>query len=592
MAASNTHFYLEVTYSQFSFCLLITEQGQWRLINASSPDVFGKDPNWQRGTFRDSWGSATQGMKDFMTNDNSMVAFKLSHIRFPPPVSSDPSFFNNQFHLGDFWAKQLDVTNEEKRGSWAPVATGALISEVKQRTEEMQKEFREICLMIGLDVAAMVDPSGLMNFPAAVQASRMGDYLGCTLNLLGLIPVIGKAANAAKHARAIQRISFLTRELEFVDRWLKFSVKALRRGNAAESGLELSIQGSTRATKTTYAVEEGVGMVKPLKNTGWLKTLGTSVAEEMGILPEELTAFRRLADQGYYFVVRACNPERLRWLRWAQKAGARILSKPMWIKWKTLKSSRCCNGLVGMLKTDFAYANVIERLRPVAQTHLPPGFNLKWIENVMGNYPKPPKIYQVVQEFNVEGLEDGEKILNHYLVDMGDSFILVDSKGCAYIGDIDIVSIQRRLSTGGFGPPGFNVGPAGQATAYRGGSDSAELESFFNKFFKSVPYPPGYDVFQHGGRSGTAGFFKKLKENFDLLGKPAKPGWNPGKDWDSEKLLVAVRGVQETNGVGYVSGWEALKNFHNANPMGEFRFNKALPGPRTDFIPANIPFTH
>ena len=64
---------------------------------------------------------------------------------------------------------------------------------------------------------------------------------------------------------------------------------------------------------------------------------------------------------------------------------------------------------------------------------------------------------------------------------------------------------------GSFGPPGFNAGPAGQAAVYRGGSDSAELESFFNKLFKSVGYPPGYNVFQHGGLSGTPGFFKKTK---------------------------------------------------------------------------------
>ncbi|WP_031499149.1 hypothetical protein [Bryobacter aggregatus] len=569
--ADNRHFYLEVTYTQFSFCLLITEQREWRLINASSPAAFGKDPNWQRGTFKESWGSAVEGMNDFYTKDGSLVAFRLSHIKFPPDVNSTPSFWLKQFHLGDFWAKQLEVSGPEARGTWAPIATAALIGEVKQQAEDMQKEFHEICIMLGLDVAAMVDPTGLMNFPAAVQASRMGDYLGCTFNLLGLIPVIGKAANAAKNARVIQRLSFLTTELEFLDRWLKFSIKALRRGNAADTGLQLGLQGTTRAVP---AAKEINGLLKPLHNAGWIRSLGPAVAEEMGILPEELKAFQRLAEQGYYFVVRACNPERLRWLRWAQKAGTRILSKPMWIKWKTLKRSQSCNGLVGILKLDFTYANVIEKLRPVSQAHLPSGFQLRFLENLTGRFPNPPKIYQVIQDFNAAGIDDGERLLDHFLVDMGDSFVLVDAKGCAYIGDIDIVSIQRRLANGVFGPPGFNVGPAAQAGVYRGGSDSAELESFFNQFFKSVNYPKGYDVFQHGGRAGTAGFFKKLKENFDILGKGAKPGWHPGKDWDSEKLLVAVKGVSNTNGVGYVNGWDGLQHFHNANPMGDFRFAK------------------
>lgn len=427
--------------------------------------------------------------------------------------------------------------------------------------------------MLGLDVAALIDPTGLMNFPAAVQASRMGDYLGCALNLLGLIPAVGKIANAAKNGRAIDRVHYLSSELKFIENWLRLSVKALKRGNGTNTGLELSIQGTTRVTRAVRTAEVAVGAVKPLKNSGWLRILGQDVAKQMGILPEELDAFRRLADQGYYFVVRACNPDRLRWLNWAKKAGARLLSKPMWIKWKTLKGSKNSNGLVGVLKLDFAYANAIEKLRPVSKAHLPPGFDLRFLENIAGAYPKPPKIYQVIKDFKVEGIDDGERLLNHYLVDMGDALILVDSKGAAYIGDLDIVSIQRRLANGAFGPPGFNVGPAVQG-AYKGGSDSAELESFFNTFFKSVGYPPGYDVFQHGGRSGTAGFFKKLKENFDLLGKAAKPGWNPGKDWDSECLLVAIRGVGDINGVGFAKGWDALKAFHNANPMGEFRFSK------------------
>ena len=118
------------------------------------------------------------------------------------------------------------------------------------------------------------------------------------------------------------------------------------------------------------------------------------------------------------------------------------------------------------------------------------------LSNIVGAYPKPPKIYQVVQELNVEGIEDGARLLDHYLVDMRGSYLLVDAKGCAYIGDIDIVSIQRRLASG-------HVGPAGQST-----------------------------VFQHGGLSGTAGFFGKHHEAFDFFGSKTLVGWSPKGDWD------------------------------------------------------------
>ena len=574
--ASNSSFYLEVDYqSQFSFCILITEQGDWRFINASDMSVYGKDPNWQRGKWKDRWGSPTEGMKDFMTQDGQTHAFSLSHIRFLPAVKSDKSFYQNQFHLGDLWAKQLGVDDNDRRGSWAPIATGPFITEVKQHMEEMQKEFRQVCIMIGLDVVALVDPTGLMNFPAAIQASRMGDYLGCTLNLLGLIPVIGKAATAAKNAKAIQRISFLTTELEFLNRWLKLSVKALRRGNAAESTLNLSIQGTTRATKVVRAGEE-IAAARKLKNVGWVQRLGADLAESVGMLPEELKAFQRLAEAGYFFVARSCNPARVKWLRWAQRTGTRILSKPMWIKWKTLKQSESCNGLVGILKIDSTYANTMKELKEVSAAHLPPGFKLSWLENIAGAYPKPPKVFKAINPHNVTEIEDAERMANHFLVDMGDSFILVDSKGSAYIGDIDIASIQRRLSNGSFGPPGYKVGtPDLAASVYRGGSDSVELESYFNQFFKGVGYPPGYDVFQHGGRTGSAGFFKGKQAPFDFFGNKTLVGWSPKGDWNTEQLIVAVKGAENLEGcVGYTKSWKALKRFHEANPMGEFRFRK------------------
>ncbi len=118
-------------------------------------------------------------------------------------------------------------------------------------------------------------------------------------------------------------------------------------------------------------------------------------------------------------------------------------------------------------------------------------------------------------------------MLGHFMVDMVNSFVLVDLKGTADIGDIDIASIQRLLSSGHLGPPGFKVGLQRLVSPYRGRSDSAELESYFNRVFKSVGYPPGYDVFQHGGRIGTVGFFKGLpkpeskitnQEAFDFFG--------------------------------------------------------------------------
>ena len=53
------------------------------------------------------------------------------------------------------------------------------------------------------------------------------------------------------------------------------------------------------------------------------------------------------AVQGYYIVIRACNPERVEWLTWAARAGVRTLSKPLCIKAKSLKAGGYLKGLVG-----------------------------------------------------------------------------------------------------------------------------------------------------------------------------------------------------------------------------------------------------
>ncbi len=55
--------------------------------------------------------------------------------------------------MGDIWAKQAGLKGIHRHGSWTPVATGRVITEDKQHMEEMQNEFREVCILIGLDLS-------------------------------------------------------------------------------------------------------------------------------------------------------------------------------------------------------------------------------------------------------------------------------------------------------------------------------------------------------------------------------------------------------------------------------------------------------
>lgn len=72
-----------------------------------------------------------------MTADGNTVAFRMGDIRFPPSVSSERGFMVNVFSVGELWASQLGVKLSACKGTWAPIATAALIAEVKQRAEAM-----------------------------------------------------------------------------------------------------------------------------------------------------------------------------------------------------------------------------------------------------------------------------------------------------------------------------------------------------------------------------------------------------------------------------------------------------------------------
>ena len=69
------------------------------------------------------------------------------------------------------------------RAHWYPVATGALMSWIRQYCEERNEELKKLAISLGINIAAIFDPTGGLSLVGAVEASTRGDYLGCALNL-------------------------------------------------------------------------------------------------------------------------------------------------------------------------------------------------------------------------------------------------------------------------------------------------------------------------------------------------------------------------------------------------------------------------
>jgi hypothetical protein len=209
----------------------------------------------------------------------------------------------------------------------------------------------------------------------------------------------------------------------------------------------------------------------------------------------------------------------------------------------------------------------------------PSGFNPGWLARGGG---KIEAVYRInPSSYAAFELKDAGKALTHYLVKTDGYLVLCDAKGSAYVSDLDVVLVQRRLATGGFAPPGMNVGP--KNTPFVGG-DNPALRPFWEKVFGKVDYPPGYGPIQHGEATGTAGNYLPVKYkdvngqkelvDWDYGTSVRTPVWNPEDTWDTEKLVVAVEADGLGSSVGWAKNWTNLVQFHNHNPMGEFRIPK------------------
>jgi hypothetical protein len=295
-------------------------------------------------------------------------------------------------------------------------------------------------------------------------------------------------------------------------------------------------------------------------NKEWIREIKPGDADEMGLLEGELKAFKALADRGYYVVCRTCNAARLRWLR----SGIAMNGKPLWIKTKSLKGLKNSfyEGLTGMRKDGRDTIYSLDSLEPATP---PAGFKVEFLQG--GQNGVKPKVYKLKAGKQMEEIQKGHEN-EIYFVDAGEAYVIVDTKGRPYIPDLDVVLFQKRLASGGYGPPGMNTSLGKQPENYSGG-DHATIEADFNAFFQRYcHYPRGYEPIQHGGGAGTAGYLKANK-SMTSTSAPRQPGWHPIRPTEGE-CVVAVQGLPGE--IGIARTWHDVAAFHSANPFGEWRW--------------------
>ena len=306
------------------------------------------------------------------------------------------------------------------------------------------------------------------------------------------------------------------------------------------------------------------GVKRPRLSFAGLRRFSKARAAEVGMLPEEIAAMAKLAQKGYYIAIRACNQSRLKWLR----SGAPINAKPLWLPMKSLTSGKF-DGLVGFFGKGINRGKFKDYAAAMKEmTAVKPGAKFKPDflkgQKYEGPFELPPgKGY----DFLYGDAATNKKLL---FVKVDDVYLAVDHNGRPFLPDLDVTVIQRSTSAGSYGPPGYNV--MGRKD-YSHGSDSPEIEADLNKFFRSqVSYPPGYDPIQHGGRGGSANYNKPIKggpggTEFEPVYQ--RPGWAPG-DREEGHHVVAADGLDGY--LGEAMSMEELKAFHQANPMGAWRW--------------------
>src|ERR1017187_2514963 len=264
------NFHFEIKFATFSAFGIISDRGEWKMLSCSPDGEWPQLPTRRKGTWTQSGNMArcyamgTGSDAPSANNQTSIEVFRLTDLDFSALSLLNPQqgFWIKSFYIGGQWADEKHIQKGivptpggptklgvPTHGSWNPVISGPLLRAVEIELRAMREEMQQMAIQLGLDIASMVDPSGLLSIPAAGYAMHRGDYLGCCINLLGVIPLFGRLAPAVKFAEKSPRLAVLAQKITFYEKWLEMSTDATRRvPQVVEGSLKVAIQGTTKAS--------------------------------------------------------------------------------------------------------------------------------------------------------------------------------------------------------------------------------------------------------------------------------------------------------------------------------------------------------
>lgn len=231
-------------------------------------------PGCQKGPWSTSLRYTFGEQGDFthcLNSDGSGVLFRLKDVTFPPDPENNASFWYKGFFFGDYWIAQDSSKGAVRTDStWQPIITDMLLAATVAKFQQIQQEIIQMGIQAGLDTTSILDPTGVLSAAGAAYALRRGDYVGCAMSLLGVIPVVGKACELAKVAEASGRLARLTQRLNNLLEAIKASGRVTQEMRLEGAVVREEIQGTVDLAEATRAAR---GAVK-------LATAGADLAKE------------------------------------------------------------------------------------------------------------------------------------------------------------------------------------------------------------------------------------------------------------------------------------------------------------------------
>src|SRR5579872_68343 len=148
--------YVEITGLRAA--LIVTDRGEWKLLNPGAVSWWPPGTSNQKGNFHDPFGKPEGFVACYGMGNSPRNLFNLSSLHFGAlDLGQTKERFSRRFVLGKDWLDANPRSNagtQNQIGYWFAVVTGPLLKAAKEQLAEAQKEFQEFCTDAKLTAAS------------------------------------------------------------------------------------------------------------------------------------------------------------------------------------------------------------------------------------------------------------------------------------------------------------------------------------------------------------------------------------------------------------------------------------------------------